>query len=95
MKDRLGNYLAYVASTYKRIKQQTGYKAPWHSFWAIKNKFQDVKPLPVCTYHKSQGSTYDHAYMYTRDAYAFADYDLCKQLIYVGVTRARYTVDYV
>lgn len=23
------------------------------------------------------------------------NYDLCKQLIYVGVTRARYTVDYV
>lgn len=95
MQNRLGEYLNYVAGTYKRIKQQTGYKAPWHSFWAIKNKFQDVKPLPVCTYHKAQGSTYDHAYMYTRDAYAFADYDLCKQLIYVGVTRARYTVDYV
>lgn len=95
MKQRLGEYLNYVAGTYKRIKQETGYKAPWNSFWAIKNKFQDVKPLPVCTYHKAQGSTYDHAYMYTRDALAFADYDLAKQLIYVGVTRARFTVDYV
>lgn len=95
MKERLGEYLNYVAQTYKRIKQETGYKAPWYSFWLIKNKFQDVKPLPVCTYHKAQGLTCDHAYMYTRDAYAFADYDLCKQLIYVGTTRARFTVDYV
>lgn len=95
MKGRLSDYLNYVAGTYKRMKQETGYKAPWWAFWAIKNKFQSVKALPVCTYHKAQGSTYDNAFMYTRDAYAFADFELCKQLIYVGVTRARNIVHYV
>lgn len=95
MQERLGDYLNYVAFQYKKMKPETGYKAPWYSFWQIKNKFQTVKALPVCTYHKGQGSTYDHSYMYTRDAYAYADYELCKQLLYVGTTRARFTVDYV
>ncbi|QFR55893.1 DNA helicase [Yersinia phage JC221] len=94
MRERFQNYLAYVAGTYKRIKQDGG-KAPWYSFWELKNRFQQVKPLPVCTYHKGQGSTYDHGFMYTRDALAYADYELCKQLLYVGVTRARYTCDYI
>lgn len=95
MRERFQEFLSYVAGTYKRYKQQTGGKAPWPVFWEIKNKFHNVKPLPVCTYHKAQGSTYDNGFMYTRDVLAFADYDLCKQLLYVGVTRARYRVDYV
>lgn len=94
MRERFQNYLAYVAGTYKQLKQQN-IKAPWNSFWDIKNRFQQVKPLPVCTYHKGQGSTYDHSFMYTRDAIAFADYELCKQLLYVGTTRARYSVNYI
>ncbi|QDH49166.1 DNA helicase [Pantoea phage Phynn] len=88
-------YLDMMAWTYKRHKQQTGGRAPWDDFWKLKNKFQSTKPLPVCTYHKSQGSTFDNAFMYTRDVLAFADYDLCRQLLYVGTTRARNRVDYV
>ncbi|WP_459566875.1 SH3 domain-containing protein, partial [Enterobacter hormaechei] len=49
MQERLGDYLNYVAFQYKKMKQETGYKAPWYSFWQIKNKFQTVKALPVCT----------------------------------------------
>ena len=94
-REKLQDFLNYVAGTYKRIKQETNGKAPWYSFWEIKNKFQLVKALPVCTYHKGQGSTYDHSYMYTRDAAAFADYETCKRLFYVGTTRARYSVHYV
>lgn len=89
------DFLSYVAGTYKRYKQQTGGRAPWDDFWKLKNKFQSTKPLPVCTYHKSQGSTFDNAFMYTRDVLAYADYDLCKELLYVGVTRARHRADYV
>lgn len=95
MKQRMKEFLNIVAGTYKLFKQQTGYKAPWPAFWELKNRFQSVKPLPVCTYHKGQGSTYDHSFMYTRDVLAYADYNLAKQLLYVGTTRARTSVHYV
>ncbi|QPI17975.1 DNA helicase [Pectobacterium phage POP12] len=92
--EKLQNYLYYVSAAYKKMKAE-GRRAPWNSFWDIKNKFQSIKPLPVCTYHKSQGSTFDNCFMYTPCAIAYADYELCKQLLYVGSTRARFKVNYI
>lgn len=94
MIERHHDYLNQVAYEYKKIKQQGG-RAPWDQFWALKGKFQSVKPLPVCTYHKVQGSTYDNIFLYTPCAAAYADADLYKQLIYVGVTRARFQCHYI
>lgn len=95
MRERFQEYLSYIAGTYKAYKQRTNGRAPWNEFWDLKNKFQNVKALPVCTYHKSQGSTYDNGFLYTRDVLSYADYDLCKQLLYVGLTRARYQANYI
>lgn len=88
------DFLNQVAYRYKQIKQEGG-RAPWDYFWKLKGKFQSVKALPVCTYHKVQGSTYDNVFLYTQCAKAFADADLYKQLIYVGVTRPRFQCHYV
>lgn len=88
------DYMNQVAYQYKQMKQK-GQRAPWNSFWELKGKFQSVKALPVCTYHKVQGSTYDHVFLYTPCAQAYADADLYKQLMYVGVTRPRFTCHYV
>lgn len=93
MKEKLDNYLMNVAFSFKQMKAN-GKRANWEPWWQVKKKFIAIKALPACTYHKSQGSTYDDVYMYTPDALS-ADFELAKQLLYVGITRARYKVNYL
>ncbi|WDS61560.1 DNA helicase [Cronobacter phage vB_Cdu_VP8] len=90
---RFQMFLAKVATEYKNT---TG-KKYWQDFWELKNQFQKIKALPAQTFHKSQGSTYDNAFMYLpcMSSVEYFDPELAKQLKYVGLTRPRYSCHYV
>lgn len=88
-KDKLNDYLQ-SATKYLR----GGPRFKWKYWWEIKGKFVDFKPLPACTIHKSQGSTIDNSFIYTK-CLNNADADLSQQLLYVALTRARHNVYYM
>ena len=88
--DKFQFFLAKVATAYKSGEV----KAHWKDFWAAKRIFSKVKPLPVSTIHKSQGSSVDASFLYTPCIH-MADTDLALQLLYVGSTRARNDVYFV
>ena len=90
---RFNGYLAKVANEYKNSSG----KKYWQDFWELKNKFTKIKALPAQTFHKSQGSTYDNAFMYLpcMNSLEYFDPELAKQLVYVGLTRPRYSCHYV
>lgn len=88
-KDKLKEYLQN-ATKYLR----GGPRFKWRYWWDIKNKFVEFKPLPACTIHKSQGSTVDNSFIYTK-CLDNADADLGQQLMYVALTRARHNVFYI
>ena len=93
----LSYYLHCAASQYRRIKNTKPVgemKRAWRQFWALKEKFKDTKGAAVCTFHKSQGSTYESAFIITSKL-NLADRRIRKQLEYVGVTRAKNRVDFI
>ena len=93
----LSFYLHCVATHYKKIKNtksQSDMKKAWRQFWTLKERFKDVKGAAVCTFHKSQGSTFETAFIITNKL-GLADRRIRKQLEYVGVTRAKNRVDFI
>jgi ATP-dependent exoDNAse (exonuclease V) alpha subunit len=93
-KNELNNLYVFLGKVAQDYKSGT-IKAFWDDFWKIKNNFHRVKPLPVSTIHKGQGSTVDNSFLYTPCITKYAEPDLASQLLYVGVTRARHNVNYV
>lgn len=93
----LSFYLHCVAGHYRKQKAKLSsgeMKAAWRKFWALKERFKDVKGAAVCTFHKSQGSTYESAFIITSKLH-LADPKIQKQLEYVAVTRAKNRVDFI
>lgn len=90
-------YLNTVAGQYREMKKENPkFKPDWDSFWTMKRMFLNVKALPACTIHKSQGISVDRVFLYTPCMCTDnVDFELAMQLLYVGVTRARYRVDYI
>lgn len=86
-------FLAKVATTYREMKA-AGKRPPWDDFWKIKRTFLKVRALPVSTIHKGQGISVDNSFIYTPCIH-MAEATLAKQLIYVGLTRARTDAYYV
>lgn len=94
----LSEYLHYAAINYKRMarcgESQYKMKKRWNAFWELRNMFKDVKGAAACTFHKSQGSTFEGAFIYTGKL-QLADPKIRRQLEYVGVTRAKKFVDFI
>ncbi|MGL4523062.1 MAG: ATP-dependent DNA helicase [Bacilli bacterium] len=90
----LDTYLHYTAMHYKRMSRTGASKYKmrdmWSKFWDLKNKFTDVKGAAACTFHKSQGSTYDGVFILRSGLDEYCDEKIRRQLDYVGLTRARY-----
>lgn len=91
--NKLNMFLAKVATTYREMKA-AGKRPRWEDFWKIKRTFLKVRALPVSTIHKSQGISVNNSFIYTPCIH-MAEAQLAKQLVYVGLTRARHDAYYV
>lgn len=86
-------FLSKAADSFKNHRGD-GKRPNWKSWWATRNAFHKVKPLPCGTIHKSQGMTVDSVFLYTPCIHK-ADASLAQQLLYVGATRARHDVYFI
>lgn len=88
----INEFLSIIAEKYRSREVFPN----WKDFWAIRNTFTKVRPLGAMTFHKSQGSTFDNAYLFTPCLHQYCrDPDVAQELIYVGNTRARKNVCFV
>lgn len=96
-KAKVAVYLSNVAGKYRDMKRENpACKPNWKSFWEVKRMFLNVKALPACTIHKSQGISVDNVFLYTACLCSDnVDAELSSQLLYVGATRARHNVYYI
>lgn len=88
----INEFLSIIAEKYRSREVFPN----WKDFWSIKNTFTKVRPLGAMTFHKSQGSTFKNAYLFTPCLHQYCrDPDVAQELIYVGNTRARENVSFV
>jgi hypothetical protein len=64
-------------------------KQKWGDFWALKDAFHDIRPCHAITAHRSQGSTYDTAFVDYQDILLNHNRLEALKCLYVAVSRAR------
>ncbi|HYQ92191.1 MAG TPA: helicase C-terminal domain-containing protein, partial [Candidatus Competibacteraceae bacterium] len=67
-------------------------RAAWRAFFQFKERYADLRPPHAGTIHRSQGSTYDLAYLDLTDIGRNTKWYEIAKLLYVGLTRPRHTV---
>ena len=67
-------------------------RATWRAFFSFKDRYADLRPPHAGTIHRSQGSTYDVAYLDLTDIGRNTKWYEIAKLLYVGLTRPRHTV---
>ena len=67
-------------------------RAAWRAFFSFKERYADLRPPHAGTIHRSQGSTYDVAYLDLTDIGRNTKWYEIAKLLYVGLTRPRHTV---
>jgi len=79
--------MAKLASSTKDVNER---KQKWGQYFALKNKYANVRYHYCSTLHRLQGSTVDNIYLDLSDLNnPWYDMDTVYRLIYVGITRAR------
>lgn len=64
----------------------------WGSFWSFKEQFADIRPCHAITAHRSQGSTYENAFIDAGDILLNQNRREALQCLYVAVSRASQNV---
>ncbi|MBK5941430.1 hypothetical protein CCR96_19700 [Halochromatium roseum] len=59
----------------------------WKDFFSAKERMSDLRPPHACTVHKSQGSTFQHAFIDIGDIGQCTRSDIIARLTYVALTR--------
>jgi hypothetical protein len=89
---KYNEYLTKVAKEARTISKEKKEerKKKWAHYFAVKNKYANVKYIFASTIHKSQGSTYENVYINVGSIVGLfkKDIDLAYRLLYVAVTRA-------
>jgi GTPase SAR1 family protein len=78
-------------------------KPLWHKYWKLQDKFADVRYNYAVTAHKSQGSSYQNAFVLERDIALNGKYEQNarektkrieerNRILYVAITRPRHTL---
>ena len=76
----------------EHLKQLLKYYAnqqDWPQYFRLKNEYPDIRPRDACTVYKSQGSTYDTAFIDLGDIGGCNRPDIVLRMLYVAVSRAR------
>jgi exodeoxyribonuclease-5 len=69
-------------------------RAIWRRFFLLRDAFASLGPAAVLTVHRSQGSTFSEVFV-DSDVFWPRDPLLCRQLVYVAVSRASQAVSLV
>ena len=64
-------------------------KTRWHSYWAFKELFHEVKYAYAITAHRAQGSTYETAYVCWQDILRNSNVNEAYRCLYVAATRPK------
>jgi len=81
--------LATIAKQLPRGSHE--YKSAWREFYTFRNSFDDARHCYAVTAHKSQGSTYDRAFVDVENIRRNPDKIEMLRSLYVAVTRAKST----
>jgi len=86
-------YLTKVSNEAKAIsfKEDALRRKKWRHYFASKNEYASIKYVFASTIHKSQGSTYENAYITASSILPLiyqCEHDIAYRLLYVAVTRA-------
>lgn len=81
--------LSRFADLAKRLDKANSRKH-WRDFWDLKKSFDRFKHVYAMTANKSQGSTFEHTFIWTPDFLRFGANMEIKQLVYTGTTRSSY-----
>ena len=71
-------------------RAKTENKRLWGAFWALKEAFHGVRHGYAITAHKSQGSTYDSAFVDFRDMLINRNVVEARRCLYVACTRPKF-----
>ena len=82
-------YASRLQSLASRAGVGKGSKGLWREFWSLNDAFMDVKDIYAMTSHKSQGSTFNHTYIYADDFIKFGVSLEILRLMYTAITRSR------
>ena len=74
-----------------RIANKAESRALWRRFFLVRDAFASLGPAAVLSVHRSQGSTFGEVFV-ASDVFWPRDPLLCRQLVYVAVTRASQAV---
>lgn len=67
-----------------------GQRHYWGTFWAMKQRFDDIRPCHALTSHRAQGSTYDYTFVNAGDIGQNRNLEEALESLYVATTRARF-----
>jgi exodeoxyribonuclease-5 len=76
----------------KKVTEECLIAKDWRPHYALKEFFADLRPVYAMTVHKSQGSTYDHAFIDLDNIYRNKNKVEADQCLNVAVTRPRFNV---
>lgn len=88
-------YGALVCTEPQALKYHLGQlksKKDWRSFYELKDRFLDIRDKAACTVYKSQGSTYDFAFIDIGNIGTSFDAQQVARMLYVAVSRAKYRI---
>ena len=71
-----------------RLSKAYARRKEWHEYFDIKERWLDLRPIYACTIHKSQGSTYDKAFIDLSDMGRCNISSEFARMMYVAVSRA-------
>jgi exodeoxyribonuclease-5 len=90
---RLEGVLQRLRQQAREAGKQEG-RALWRRFFLLRDAFASLGPAAVLTVHRSQGSTFGEVFV-DADVFWPRDPVLCRQLVYVAVSRASHAVSLV
>jgi exodeoxyribonuclease-5 len=97
-RQRAGALLSHYASRARALQRactrgratpelDTERRVAWRRFFGVKQQLAELRPPHASTVHKSQGSTYRHAFIDLEDIGRCTRWDLIARLVYVALTR--------
>ena len=81
-----------VKTKLRYLAQSAKQNRAWHTYFAAKEFFADLRAVHACTTHKSQGSSYNAAFVDLTDIGECGEWETVARMLYVAISRAKHRV---